>query len=140
MLKIKKIKPMFTALVTTMDKYEEDVKTAGGLIDSTKSQGTLKEVQKVLAVGDSVRGVSVGDLVCINPTRYAVKKHQAGSLKDGVITDNPVVKYNFNVIEIDDKPCLLLDNSDISYVIEEYEEVADTPKSDLIIPDNKLIV
>ena len=42
MLKIKKIKPMFTALVTTMDTYEED-ETIGNLIDSSRRKGTLKE-------------------------------------------------------------------------------------------------
>ena len=35
MLKVKKIKPMFTSLITTMDKYEKDVKI-GGLIDTTR--------------------------------------------------------------------------------------------------------
>ena len=93
MLKVKKIKPMFTALITTMDKYEEDVRTSGGLLDVTKQQGGLKEYQTVLAIGSSVRDIKVGDLVCVNPTRFAVKQHQAGTLKDGVVTDNPVVKY-----------------------------------------------
>lgn len=139
MLKIKKVKPMFTSIVLTMDKYEEDGKTSGGLIDATKQQGSLKEFQRVIAVGDSVRGVKVGDLVCFNPARYAIKQHQAGSLKDGVIQDNPVIRYNFNIIEVDDKQCLVVDNNDISFVIEEYEEVKEyTP--DLIIPDTKLII
>ena len=115
MLKVKKIKPMFTALITTMDKYEEDVRTSGGLLDATKQQGGLKEYQTVLAVGSSVRDIKVGDLVCVNPTRFAVKQHQTGTLRDGVITDNPVVKYNFDVIEMDGKQCLLLQDRDIAY-------------------------
>ena len=129
MLKIKKVKPMFTALVTSMDKYDQDVKI-GKLIDATKQQGTIKEYQRVLAVGDSVRGIKVGDLVSINPTRFAVKKHQAGSLKDGIITDNPVVTYNFDIVYIDNKPCLLLQDRDIEFVIEEWEEI---PEHDTII-------
>ena len=100
MLKVKKIKPMFTALITTMNKYEHDVMTNGGLIDTTKQQGGIKEYQTVLAVGSSVRDIEVGDVVCINPTRFAVKQHRAGSLKDGVIEDNPVVKYNFDALNI----------------------------------------
>ena len=139
MLKIKKIKPMFTALITTMDKYEQDKLTKGGLIDSSKQQGTLKEYQTVLAVGDSVRNIKVGDLVCINPTRFAVKKHKEGSMRDGVITDNPVVTYNFDIVEMDDKQCLLLQDRDIEYIIEDYEEVPDTAPL-IIEPDNKLIV
>lgn len=140
MLKVKKIKPMFTALITTMDKYEHDVKI-GGLIDTSKQQGGLKEYQKVLAVGSSVRDIKVGDVVCVNPSRFAIRKHQTGSLKDGVVTDNPVTTYNFDVVEMDGKQCLLLQDRDIDFIIEEWEEVPDSAPSSLIKPaEKKLIV
>ena len=140
MLKVKKIKPMFTALITTMDKYEKDVKI-GGLIDTARQQGGLKEYQKVLAVGSSVRDIKVGDVVCVNPARFAVRKHQAGSLKDGVVTDNPVTTYNFDVVEMDGKQCLLLQDRDVDFIIEEWEDVPDPAPSPLIKPaEKKLIV
>lgn len=139
MLVIKKIQPMYTKILTTMCKYEEDEKTASGLIDSTKTQGTLKEYQTVVAVGNSVRNVKVGDLVCVNPERYAVKKHEAGSLKDGVITDNPVIKYNFNIMELEGVPHLLLDENDVSFIITDYEEVKEQ-KSDLYVPKTQIIM
>lgn len=139
MLVIKKIQPMYTKILTTMCKYEEDEITAGGLIDSTKTQGTLKEYQTVVAVGNSVRNVKVGDLVCVNPERYAVKKHEAGSLKDGVITDNPVIKYNFNIMELEGVPHLLLDENDVSFIITDYEEVKEQ-KSDLYVPKTQIIM
>lgn len=131
---------MFTSIITSMDKYEHDVRTTGGLIDTTKQQGGLKEYQTVLAVGSSVRDIKVGDLVCINPTRFAVKKHQEGSLKDGIITDNPTIKYNFDVVIMDDKQCLLLQDRDIDYVIEEWEEVLDPTPSTLIKPEEKKLI
>ena len=130
---------MYTKILTTMCKYEEDEMTAGGLIDSTKTQGTLKEYQTVVAVGNSVRNVKVGDLVCVNPERYAVKKHEAGSLKDGVITDNPVIKYNFNIMELEGVPHLLLDENDVSFIITDYEEVKEQ-KSDLYVPKTQIIM
>lgn len=139
MLVIKKIQPMYTKILTTMCKYEEDELTAGGLIDSSKTQGTLKEYQTVIAVGNSVRNVKVGDLVCVNPERYAVKKHEAGSLKDGVITDNPVIKYNFNIMELEGVPHLLLDENDVSFIITDYEEVKEQ-KSDLYVPKTQIIM
>lgn len=139
MLVIKKIQPMYTKILTTMSKYEEDELTNGGLIDASKTQGTLKEYQTVIAVGSSVRNVKVGDLVCINPERYAVKKHEAGSLKDGVITDNPVVKYNFNIMELEGVPHLLLDENDVSFIITDYEEVKEQ-KSDLYVPKTQIIM
>jgi co-chaperonin GroES (HSP10) len=122
-----------------MCKYEEDELTNGGLIDASKTQGTLKEYQTVVAVGNSVRNVKVGDLVCINPERYAVKKHEAGSLKDGVITDNPVIKYNFNIMELEGVPHLLLDENDVSFIITDYEEVKEQ-KSDLYVPKTQIIM
>lgn len=131
---------MFTALVTTMDTYEGDVVLAGGLIDATKRQGTLKEFQRVVAIGSSVRTIKVGDLVAINPRNYAVRKHQPGSLKDGVISDNPVVDYKWNVLELNGVKHLLLQEQDIDFIITDYEEVPDQPQSNLLIPDTKIIV
>lgn len=139
MLKVKKIKPMFNSLITTMDKYEEDVKV-GGLIDSKKTKGSLKEYQKVIAVGTTVRDIKVGDYVCINPTRFGVKKHREGSLKDGIISDNPIITYNFDVVEMDGKQYLLLQDRDIDFIIEEYEEIKDPNSSSLIMPDKKSII
>lgn len=136
MLNIKKIKPMANYLVTTKDEYTKEDLNKGGLI--VKVEGTLKEYQKVVAVGPMVRGIQVGDLVCINPKRYAKYKHNPGSLKDGVITDNPVVSYNFNVIELDHVSHLLLTDQDIDFVIEEWEEEKEA--SNIIIPEKKIIV
>jgi hypothetical protein len=133
MLIVKKIKPMFTSLITTMDKYEEEIKTADGLVDTTKQVGGLKEYQKVLAIGDSVRGIKVGDLVCVNPSRFAVRKHQAGSLKDGIVSDNPITTYNFDVIEMDGEQCLLLQDRDIDFIIEDYEVVPDPTPSAVLL-------
>ena len=79
-------------------------------------------------------------MVCVNPTRFAVKQHQAGTLRDGVVTDNPVVKYNFDVIEMDGKQCLLLQDRDIDFIIEEYEEIPDTEPSPLIKPEEKKLI
>ena len=130
MLKIKKIKPMFNRILVTSDKYEEDVKQGGVVVITA---GTLKEYQKVIAIGDTVRGIKEGDIVLVNPTRYAIKKHQEGSLKDGVISDNPIVSYNFNLVDVNDTICILLYDQDVDYVIQEYEDIEDK-KSNLILP------
>ena len=139
MLTVKKIKPMFTALITTMDKYEHDIITDGGLIDTSKQQGCLKEYQRVVAVGTAVRDIKEGDLVCINPTRFAVRKHKDGSLKDGVISDNPVVDYKFDIVEMNNTPYLLLQDRDINFIVEDYEE-DEEEKSPIINTDKTLIL
>jgi hypothetical protein len=138
MLNIIKIRPMANYLVTTKDEYTEDDVKKGGLM--IKTVGSLKEYQKVVAVGPMVRGIQVGDLVCINPKRYAQYKHKPGQLKDGVITDNPVVSYHFNVIELDHISHLLLTDQDIDFVIEEWNDEKEPEKSNIIIPERKIIV
>ena len=139
-LNIKKIRPMFNQVITTMDKYSDDEMKTGSIIDVSKVNNPIKEYQKVVAVGPMVRNIEVGDIVMINPKRYGKVRHKEGSLKDGIITDNPVVSYNFNVIELNHTPFLLLLDQDIDFIIEEYEEVEDSPQSDIIVPNNNIIV
>jgi hypothetical protein len=129
---------MFTALITTMDKYIDDHVTKAGIIDGTKMAGAIKEYQTVIAIGDSVRNVAVGELVCVDPKRFGVKKHKKGSLQDGVIEDNVVLGYEFDTIIINNKEHLLLQDRDISYVVEEYEESDKTEAS--VLTNSKLIL
>lgn len=138
MLKIKKIKPMFNAIVTTMDKYEEDF-TYLGIITKNRTKGAIKEYQKVVAVGTAVRDIKEGDLVKINPMRYAVKRYPEGSMKDGVITHNEEIGYNFNIIEMEDKEYLFLRDNDIDYIVTEFEEIEEK-KSSIVTPPNNIII
>ena len=118
---IKKIKPLYTRIVTTMDTYvEEQVTSASGIIDASKLKRGIKEYQKVVAVGTSVRNLKEGDMVCINPDRYAVRKFQEGSVKNDIL-ENQVTRYNFNVVNIDGTDYLMLDESDVEFVIEDYD-------------------
>lgn len=133
---LKKIKPLFNGVITTMDVYEED-QYIGSMIDTQRAKGTMKEYQTVIAVGDTVKSVKVGDVVCINPKRYAVMKHEDGSLKNGIIQDNPVIGYKFDTISIDGKECLRIFDSDIDFIIEEMD---DSPTPTIIIEEPKIIV
>ena len=58
MLVIHKIKPKFNYLVTTMDVYDKDIKENGVIVNQ---KGTLKEWQKVIAVGPMVKDIQEGD-------------------------------------------------------------------------------
>lgn len=134
---IKKVKPLFNGVITTMDRYSDNVTIVGtNLKDPTKS-GAVKEYQKVVAVGPMVRGIEVGDTVFINPSRYAVMKHKKGSLEDGVIKDNPVIGYNFDIVPIDGVDHLFLQDNDIKYVAE-VEEFNENPT--IVTDKNKLIL
>lgn len=137
MLKIKSIKPMFDSLVTTMNKYEDDGFKNGVIV---KQAGSLKEYQTVIAVGPAVRNIEVGDKVMINPSRYAKMKHNEGSLKNGIVADNPIIGYEFRTVTINDEECLYLQSQDIMYSFEG-EEVEDKKdnKVSLIMPNNKIL-
>lgn len=139
-MKLKKIKPMFTSLVTTMNKYQSDVKLQSGLIDASKRQGSLKEYQTVTAVGLSIRDIKVGDVVWINPQRFSVMKHKEGTLKDNIVTDNPVVEYNFDVIKLNGVDHLLLQDRDIDFIVEDFEEDEEVPQSSIIHPPKPSII
>lgn len=134
MLKLKKITPVFNHVLTTKDVYEKDV-TDNGMIIETK--GTVKNYQKVLAVGPSVKTCRPGDVVMIDPIRYAKMKHENGSLKDGVVADNPVIAYNIPIVNVDGKDCMYLYDNDIQFVIDDYEETEDAPQ--LWTPSNTIL-
>lgn len=122
-LNIKKIRPMFNALVTTFDVFEET--ESNGIIGADEMAGQPKPYQTVIAVGPAVANIKVGDIVAIDFSRYARKQHKDGSLKDGVIQDNPVVSYAFNTIPLDGVEHLFLYANDIQFVIEDHEMVED---------------
>ena len=117
-----KVRPLFTKLVTTAEMFKEyETVLESGIIDPSKVKVGIKEYQKVIAVGDAVRNINVGDIVCINPDRYAVRKYEKNSLKNDLM-ENVVVGYKFKFIELGDERCMLLDNSDIEYVVEKFEQ------------------
>lgn len=128
---------MFNGLITTMNRYDSNIKAKGSkLIDGSK-MNAVKEYQTVVAVGPMVRGIEVGDVVFINPKRYAVMKHKPGTLQDGVVKDNPVIGYNFDTVEIDGVEHLYLQDCDVKFVAE-VEEFEENPT--LITEANKIIL
>lgn len=138
MLKINNIKPLFNKIVTTCDVYEKG-KTNGGII--VKTEGTIKEYQRVEAVGSTVRDVKVGDLILINPKRYLVPQHK--DKKDSVrnvIGDELTMGVDFPMVEYGGKRHLLIYDQDIDYIIdgEEVEEEQKTPS--LILPEEKKVI
>ena len=135
MKKLIRVKPIFNRIITTMDTYEEE-QYNGVVLYTTKQKGSLKEYQKVLSIGTSVRDIKEGDIVCIDPTRYMVTKHRDKSLQGSIIGDDVAIGYKFNTIKLNDKECLVLFDQDISFIVEESEDVKD-PTGPLIIQPEK---
>lgn len=139
MKKLIKVTPLFNRIVTTMDTYEKD-QYNGNLLDTTKQKGSLKEYQTVLAVGTTVRDIKVGDLVCIDPTRYMVTKHREKSLQGNIMGDDIAVGYKFNTIKLGDDECLMLFDQDISFIVEDSEDVEDQTAPLIIQPEKPSII
>lgn len=142
MLRIKKIRPLNTQVITTAHKYIDAEKNANGLIvDMKKLAGSMKEFQKVVAVGNLVKTVEVGETVFVNPKRY-MKKQYDNSLREDM-NANPTISVNIPTIMLDGVEHLMLDIQDIAYVIEEYEEtpsaVIKTAEPKLILPKAKTL-
>lgn len=132
MIKIKKLTPVYTSLLVTCDKYTEP-ETVGdsNIIDPAKAKVMVKEYQKVLAVGNQVRLVKEGDIIAINPTKYAKFKQvaQKNSLRgDTQQYKNEIVGFDFPTIEVDGKELLLLEERDILYIINEFEDDGQIPE------------
>lgn len=115
---------MFTGVITTAITYKGEVTTSGGIIlDTRKMDGSLNPYQTIVSVGSTTRGLKDGDVVKINFKRYMKTKHLPGALDEAEnkITDNMSWSIEVPMIVINDVEHLLIQDSDIEYVVEEYE-------------------
>ena len=138
MLNIKDIRPVYTRLLTTAERYQED-QTNGVLLDANKLEGRYKEYQKVVRVGSSVREVSVGDTVLIDPSRYMKRKFSDNSLREDFV-DNPIVEINIPTVTMDGVDYFMIEERDIAYVIQAYEELPDPKPNPIIMPKPKKVI
>ena len=136
-MNIKKIKPLFTAVVETANIYPRDYKEHN--IISPKAN-KLKEYQKVVAVGDSCRGIEEGDLVCIDLSSYAQWKYKNNSVKSDIEElHNEIVGYNVPQIRINGQDCMYLDVRDIKYIVQDYDD-KENEEPTIITPSKSIIL
>lgn len=127
MLKITKIKPMFTDLIITADRFDKDVFEEGILV---ANRGDLKPYQTVVSIGNAVREIEVGNKVMVNFEAYAEHKVPVGSVKEKMDVPNPVIDYHIPWVNITDEQgndamYIRISVNDVEYVFE--GEEIDTP-------------
>lgn len=137
MINVKSIIPTFNHIVTTMDIYTVDDATEGGIVDTSMLKMSVKPYQKVIAIGSTVRDIKVGDLVKIDPSRYRVFKQKKNSIKDDLEEYKETEQYRFRTVEMNHKKYLFLSDSDVEYIIDDFE--VEEPPSDIIVPNNDII-
>lgn len=118
-IRINEIKPLFNTIITTLDVYEEDLIENGVL---KAPQGSLRMYQKVLAVGDSVRGVKVGDIILINFKNFVVRKYKDNSLKEDMSSQEDEYVFDIPRLLVGGKICGKISDADVEGVITEFEE------------------
>lgn len=118
-IRINEIQPLFTTIITTLDIYEEDLIENGVL---KAPQGALRMYQKVLAVGDSVRGVKVGDIILLNFENYIKRKFKENSIKEDMSAQEDEYVYDIPRILIGGKICGKFQDRDVEGVITDFEE------------------
>ena len=123
--KIKKVRPLFTGVITTANTYVGDqyADLNGIIVDTRKMDGSLNPYQTVIAIGTTVRDIKEGDIVKINTKRYEIVKHVPGAIDEEqhVQTTSMSKDVEIPMIIIDDQKYLFLQNNDIEYVVEKYE-------------------
>lgn len=123
--KIKKVRPLFTGVITTAKKFVGDQATKKGsvIVDTRKMDGTLNYYQTVVSVGSTVRDLKEGDIVKINFSRYAKARHTPGAIDEAQNKqfDNLGWDYEIPIIVIDDIEYLFLQDRDIEYIVTDYE-------------------
>ena len=138
MIKMTNVRPLANRVITTMDKYDIDLKH-GEIIDASKLRGTVKEFQKVVAVGPMVHYINVGDTVLVNPSAYGKPKHVkdqgGGSIAQNAEGYHVEMEYHFPTIMIDGVEHLFITDRDIDVVCD-IEEVPDNP----VIVNSPIIV
>lgn len=138
MLVIKDIRPVYTRIITTANRYKADQKT-GVLLDASKLEGRYKEYQTVVKVGSSVREVKEGDVILIDPSRYMKRKYSDNSLREDFV-ENPIVEIDIPTVTMKGEDYFMIEERDIAYIIEDCEEVPDPKPSSIIMPRKKKII
>lgn len=138
MLQVKSIRPVYTRLITTANRYTESQKN-GVLLDASKLEGRYKEYQTVVKVGSSVREVKEGEVVLIDPSRYIKRKYNDNSLREDFV-ENPIIEINIPTVTMNGEDYFMIEERDIAYVIEDSEEIPDSNPNNFILPKEKKII
>ncbi len=118
-----KIKPRVNEIVITANVIAVENKE-GKIINKDEQQLFFDEFQEVLAVGSVVRDINVGDIICVNPKRFAKYEKQKTRLK--AVTEGyeeVLVGYDFPLVET----CrygnvMLITDSDVRYIVDGFCE------------------
>jgi len=145
MLKIKRIIPRYTQVVTTAERYEKDERNGTLIVGNGHLKGDVKQYQTVVAIGKMAREIEVGSKVMLDFEPFRKRKVPVGSVKEKMNVDNPVIEERLPIFEVEDdegitKEYLMVDEKNIVFPFEgeEVEDGDDTSR--LVLPKHELVV
>lgn len=120
----KKIRPVSTRIITTAETYKEDQKTPNGMLDPNKKKGNYMLEQTVLAVGPMVKFCEPGEKIKISIVHFLKPEvvRREMNATDQLKKHEINIRYNdWEIPEINafGQKCFIIDQNDISFVIEE---------------------
>lgn len=130
---LKKLTPRYTKVLTTASLEVQKAYYPGTTIeDPARTVSGYSCIQEVIAVGNSVSGITPGMKVLIDFERYA-RPVQAPTLKNSMKGEQNVrMEYRIPVIFLDGQEVLNLDDNDIKFIIDEME---DKPEEEAMAED-----
>ncbi len=111
-----RIRPRANELVITANFIEVN---PGKIADKEEQQISLDEYQTVLSKGTVVRDIEEGDVICLNPARFAKYQEQKSRVKAAVEGYEKVLTgYEFPIITTGYGNVMLIHDSDVKYIVE----------------------
>lgn len=114
-----KIKPRANEIVISANIVE--VKTdKKKVINKDEQLVYFDEFQTVLRVGSIVRDIKVGDVIAVNPNRFAKYQEQKSKVRASVEGYEKVLTgYEFPIIQTGFGEVMLITDSDVKYIVED---------------------
>jgi hypothetical protein len=117
-MKIHKIRPMFSRIVTTATRFnfKAYAESAGIIVDPKIYSGAINDFQRVISVGTTVKDFEPGDVVKINFKRYMRNNPK----DDGTELDGKInIEIDPPVVTLDGKDYLILDTADVEFFMKD---------------------
>lgn len=114
-INIKKIVPSYNFIQTSSNS---DIEAEGFIRDPNCP---YSEFQTIEAVGPLVKNYKVGDFVKVNFNRYRKSSIPKDSLKEDLSGVQELVHYMIPSVILNNRESLIITDSDIDFVIEEYD-------------------
>jgi hypothetical protein len=107
------------------------------VIDKDQQMIYFDEFQTVLRVGSVVRDINVGDVICVNPKRFAKYQEQKSRVRAAVEGyEKVLIGYDFPIISTSFGDVMLITDGDVKYIIEDgFCEMAANEENTPIIND-----